>query len=86
LLEVGVPPAGPRRVAAVEADAPKGGVAAARGASIHHVLLRILLPITAVLHHLFTDFLVLSLGCARTMKSDRGRRGRLGGRIPERSS
>jgi hypothetical protein len=33
LPKVGVPPAGPRRVAAVEVDAPKGGVAAAGGAS-----------------------------------------------------
>jgi hypothetical protein len=33
LPEVGVPPAGPRRAAAAEADALEGGVAAAGGAS-----------------------------------------------------
>jgi hypothetical protein len=53
---------------------------------LHHVLLHVLLHDAAVLHLLFVGFSMSYLVCARTVRSDSERRGRLGGRIPELSS
>ena len=65
LTEIGVPPAGLGKVVQ-HLVGPR--------LHLHHVLLHVLLLTVTVLHLQSVSFSVLSLGCARTVRSVSGRR------------